>query len=206
MQETELIKFENEELGEIKGFFKNGEPWFLAGNVCRSLGIKDTSRAVKQVTERLKIAEYEGAISSSTLVQTRSGKQNVLIIPEAYLYELVFASRKQKAIKFRTWVTSEVLPAIRKHGMYRMEGKLIRRSLTDAIEDSGENDRMYGHGHSTYTNLVYKILGFQKGQRDMMSSDDLRKLADMEQFSRILVDRGYQYNEVKRALYEYMGK
>lgn len=134
MTDKDLITFTNKDVGELRGFIKDGEPWFLAGNVCRALGIKDTSRAVQQTKERLKIAGVKGTISSSTLLETNGGKQTVLIINEQCLYELIFQSRKQKAIKFRAWVTGEVLPSIRKTGQYRMEGKLIRRSLTDNIK------------------------------------------------------------------------
>ena len=70
MTDKDLITFTNKDVGELRGFIKDGEPWFLAGNVCRALGIKDTSRAVQQTKERLKIAGVKGTISSSTLLET----------------------------------------------------------------------------------------------------------------------------------------
>lgn len=143
MKDTELITFENQNIGQIRGFIKDGEPWFLAGQVCRCLGIKNTAQAVDSIIDRYKIAEIKGISSTYTLLETDGGKQKVLIIPEPFLYELIFQSRKQKAVQFRAWVTSEVLPQLRKTGQYRMAGKLIRRALTDEIKESGENERMH---------------------------------------------------------------
>jgi prophage antirepressor-like protein len=201
MKDNQLQTYKHPELGEIQGFIKDGEPWFLAGKICRSLGIKDASTAVAQVTQRLKIAEYKGAVSNRILLNTAGGKQSVTIIPEPYLYELIFASRKKKAIVFRTWVTTEVLPEIRKHGSYRMKGKMFRLSLTDAIKESGENDRMHGHGYSTYTKLINKSLGLPtKNNKDELSPDTLEKLAVRENLVNALINEGKEYHEIKEIL------
>ena len=141
MKDSDLITFTNDKVGELRGFIKDGEPWFLAGQVCRCLGIKDASTAVKQTVDRLKIAEVEGAVSNRILFDTKGGKQSLLVINEQCLYELIFQSRKQKAIKFRSWVTGTVLPELRKNGEYRMQGKLIRKNLTDEIKESGEKNQ-----------------------------------------------------------------
>ena len=82
--------FSNPIIGEIKGLIKNGEPWFLAGDVCRGLGIKDSAKAVRDIETKYKNAGVEGTTSSRTLVQTKGGKQQVVIIPEPILYELIF--------------------------------------------------------------------------------------------------------------------
>lgn len=201
MKDKELITFENQNIGAIRGFIKDGEPWFLAGQVCRCLGIKNTSDAVSNVEERFKIAEIKGIVSSYTLLETDGGKQKVLTIPEPFLYELVFQSRKQKAIQFRAWVTTEVLPALRKHGEYRMTGKLIRRSLTDGIKESGENERMHGHGFSTYSMLINKSLGLpSKCDRDTLDSAMLEKIAMRENTVSALILEGKQYNYIKTII------
>jgi len=198
MKDEELITFTNDSIGEIKGFMKDGEPWFLAGQICRCLGIKDASKAVQQMEERMKIAEVKGAISKRTLFETMGGKQNVIIINEQCLYELIFASRKQKAVKFRAWVTGEVLPSLRKHGEYRMSGKLIRRSLTDGIKESGENERMHGHGYATYSMLINKSLGLpSKCNRDELEPVMLEKIAMRENTVSALITEGKQYNDIK---------
>lgn len=205
MNDKELITFENQDIGTIRGFMKDGEPWFLAGQVCRCLGIKDAGKAVQQTEERLKVAEVKGAISNRILFETAGGKQNIIVINEQCLYELIFASRKQKAIKFRSWVTGEVLPSLRKHGEYRMTGKLIRRSLTDGIKDSGENERMHGHGYSTYSMLINKSLGLpSRCDRNALDSETLEKIAMRENTVSALITEGKQYNQIKEII-EYFG-
>ena len=202
MKDTQLQTFSNSEIGDIRGFIgKDGEPWFLAGQVCRCLGIKNSRDAVAGIKERYKIAGIEGVGSSYTLLETSGGKQRVQIIPEPFLYELIFQSRKQKAIKFRAWVTTEVLPKIRKHGMYRMEGKLIRRTLTDAIQKSGENDRMHGHAYSTYSRLINKSLGLpSKVDRSTLDAETLEHIANRENTVQALIREGQQYQDIKAVI------
>jgi prophage antirepressor-like protein len=201
MKDSDLITFTNDKVGELRGFMKDGEPWFLAGQVCRCLGIKDASTAVKQTVDRLKIAGVEGAVSNRTLFETTGGRQSLLVINEQCLYELIFQSRKQKAIKFRSWVTGTVLPELRKNGEYRMQGKLIRKNLTDEIKESGENERMHGHAYSAYTRLVYKSLGITtETSRDAMSAETLEKLAMRENLVQALLAEGREYHEIKSVL------
>jgi prophage antirepressor-like protein len=148
MKSDELITFENPVIGTIRGFIdKNGEPWFLAAQVCRCLGIKDASTAISQLKQRMKVVEdyyknrgitssyspNRGTVSNRSpncgvkTISLQEGKTHtqLTIINEQWLYELIFASRKQTAIVFRAWVTGEVLPSLRKHGEYCMQGKLI---------------------------------------------------------------------------------
>ena len=202
MLSSEIQSFYNVEVGEIRGFIdKSGVPWFLAGQVCRALGIKNSRDAVAVIAERYKTAGIKDVGISYILVETSGGKQRTQIIPEPYLYELIFASRKQKAIKFRAWVTTEVLPALRKHGEYRMTGKLIRRSLTDEIKESGENKRMHGHAYSQYSLLINKSLGLDsKVDRDALSPELLEKIAQRENTVQALIREGAIYARVKEVI------
>ena len=200
MKESELVKFENKEIGEIKGFVKDGEPWFLAGSICNALGLTNASESLRKIKEKRKSAGIEGVISSETLIETSGGKQKTAIIPEKILYELIFQSRKKKAYLFQTWVFDEVLPALRKHGEYRMEGKLIRKSLTDNLKDSGEAERMHGHAYSTYTKMIYKILGLTGKKRDEMTAEELEAVAHKENLAGALAREGKQYNEIKELI------
>ena len=206
MKHSELQTFSNSDIGEIRGFIgKDGEPWFLAGQVCRCLGIKNSSDAVAGIKERYKIAGIGGVGSSYTsLVDAQGHRQKVLIIPEPFLYELIFNSRKQKAIKFRAWVTTEVLPNLRKHGEYRMTGKLIRRTMTDAIQQSGENERMKGHAYSTYSVLVNKSLGLpNKVSRDELPPEILERIANRENTIQALIREGKDYKYIKSIIQEW---
>lgn len=203
MTEKDLITFSQNDIGELRGFIKNGEPWFLAGQVCRCLGIKDTSRAVQQTKNRLKIAGIKGTTTSSILLETGGGKQRILVINEQCLYELIFQSRKQKAIKFRAWVTGEVLPSIRKTGMYRMEGKLIRLALTDniqkSVEDKSDNAKKFAY--SNYSRLLNKSLGLpNKVNRDALDAETLEKIAHRENLVSSMLAENYEYPEIKEAI------
>ena len=211
MKSEELITFNNPVIGTMRGFIdKDGEPWFLAAQVCRCLGIKNSADAINSLKQRMKVVEdfYSNRTIGSTdtpkcgvkSISLQEGKTHtqLTIINEQWLYELIFASRKQTAIVFRAWVTGEVLPSLRKHGEYRMQGKLIRRSLTDEIKLSGENERMHGFAYPTYTKLINKSLGLpDKIDRNTLSSETLEKIAQRENLAQILVAEGKHYGEIK---------
>jgi len=93
----------------VRTVVKDGEPWFVAKDVCEILEILDPSMAASRLEE-----DERG----TTTVGTTSGPRELLTVNESGLYSLIFTSRKPEAKRFRKWVTSEVLPAIRKTGRY----------------------------------------------------------------------------------------
>lgn len=201
MKANQFITFKNDEVGEIKGFIKNNEPWFLVGNVCRCLGIKNSREALRKIKEKRRNAGIEGVISSDILVETEGGRQKASIIPERILYELIFQSRKKKAYLFQTWVYDVVLPSLREHGEYRMAGKLIHRTMTDSLKDSGEVERMHGHAYSTYQKLINKTLGLpDKTNKDILPGEILEKIAHRENLVKSLLDEGMEYSRIKSIL------
>lgn len=104
-----LKVFENREFGEVRTAVVNDEPMFCLSDVCRALGLSQPSK----VKDRL---NSKGVNSIPTL--TPGGEQNLLYINESNLYKTIFQSRKESAERFTEWVTSEVLPSIRKTGGY----------------------------------------------------------------------------------------
>ena len=88
---------------------KDGQHWFVAGDVARALGYRDANHAV-QCVDKAELGYMD--------LCTRGGKQRVRIINESGLYNLTFRSKKPAAQRFRQWITSEVIPAIRKNGGY----------------------------------------------------------------------------------------
>lgn len=201
MKQSELQVFTNSELGEIKGFIKDGEPWFLAGSICRSLGLKDSKRQIANIKERFKIADIRGVHSIYPPLESAGGKQKTHFVSEPVLYELIFQSRKQKAIKFRAWVTTEVLPSLRKHGEYRMQGKLIHRSYTDSIKEKLYDDLSPNGKKFVFSNfqkMINKSLGLpSKNNKDELSDEVLEKLAVRENLVKAMIDEGKNYYEVK---------
>ena len=105
--ENQMQIFNNEQFGEVRTVLQNGEPWFVAADVCRALDIAPTA------TRRLDDDE-KGLRSTQTL----GGMQEIVIINEPGLYSLVLGSRKPEAKTFRRWITHDVIPAIRKTGGY----------------------------------------------------------------------------------------
>jgi BRO family, N-terminal domain len=93
----------------VRTIAKEGQAWFVAKDVCDILDIGDASKAVSRIDD-----DERG----TTTVRTPGGPQEVLTVNESGLYSLIFTSRKAEAKRFRKWVTSEVLPAIRQTGRY----------------------------------------------------------------------------------------
>lgn len=108
--DTNLQIFTNEEFGYIRTIEIDGEPWMVGKDVAKALGYENTRDAIaKHVDE-----EDKGVAKCDTL----GGKQELTIINESGMYALIFGSKLPKAKEFKHWVTSEVLPAIRKTGRY----------------------------------------------------------------------------------------
>lgn len=118
---NELKIFKNENFGEVRTSIINNEPWFSLADVCRILEINNPRMAKTRLSEK-------GV--STTDILTNGGVQQANFINESNLYKLIFQSRKPEAERFADWVTSEVLPTIRRHGAYMTE-TVIERTLTD---------------------------------------------------------------------------
>lgn len=105
---NELTVFENKDFGQIRTVLRQGEPWFVAADVCKALDVDPTA------TRRLDDDEKD----MLRLTQGTSGNPNVTIVNEPGLYALVLGSRKPEAKVFKRWITHEVIPSIRKTGSY----------------------------------------------------------------------------------------
>ena len=115
MYMNEIEIFNNLEFGKVRVIYTVAdsgarEPWFVGKDVADALGYSDTSDAIKRHVD----PEDKGVGE----IPTPGGRQAVTIINESGLYSLVFSSRLESAKRFKRWVTSEVLPSIRKRGMY----------------------------------------------------------------------------------------
>lgn len=204
---SQVQLFSHPELGELKATIKNGEPWFLAGDVCRLLGIKNAARAVSEIEEKLKGAGVLRVPSAYMSIKTSAGARQATIINEQILYELIFNSRKQKAVLFRAWVTGEVLPSIRKHGFYRAEGKMIRRVETDAIKEFIEYAKSNGSQSSEryyaiITKATNEILNIGAGQRDSLTAMQLEHLAMVERVIASALTQGIEKEMNYKDIYK----
>ncbi|MBL26026.1 MAG: hypothetical protein CMM50_00550 [Rhodospirillaceae bacterium] len=105
----QLQVFEYQDRSEFRIIDRNGEPWFVLSDVCRALEIKNPGDAADRLDD-----DEKGIVNADT----PGGRQNLSIINESGLYSLILTSRKPAAKRFKKWVTSEVLPAIRRTGRY----------------------------------------------------------------------------------------
>lgn len=114
--ETNAIEvFNNEEFGSIRTTMINGEPWFVAADVCKALEIKNSRDAMTRLDDDEK---------DVALTDTLGGAQTSTVVNESGLYALVLGSRKPEAKAFKRWITHDVIPSIRKHGAYITPQKL----------------------------------------------------------------------------------
>ena len=109
---NELQIFQNQEFGEVRSLVINNEPWFVGKDVAEALGYAKPTDAVRK-----QVDEDDRGVSN---LETPGGKQNLVIINESGLYSLILSSKLPNAKKFKRWVTSEVLPALRKAGRYEI--------------------------------------------------------------------------------------
>lgn len=107
---NQLKVFANPTFGSIRTLNIDGEPWFVASDVCKALDINNVSMAISRLDddERDTVSLTEGI----------PGNPNKTIVNEPGLYALVLSSRKPEAKAFKRWITHEVIPSIRKHGGY----------------------------------------------------------------------------------------
>lgn len=170
MNEIEIFK--NEEFGEVRTLVVNNEPMFVGKDVALALGYKDTVNALKlHVDEEDKMGWQ--------ITTPSRGTQNVIVINESGVYSLVFSSKLSKAKKFKHWVTSEVLPTIRKTGGYMVTKpddtpeQIMARGYMIAIETIKRRDEQIAElkpdaeytrtvltSHTTHlTNVIAKEMG-----------------------------------------------
>lgn len=131
---------------EIRTVLINDDPWFIAKDVAEALGYSDTDAAIRKHCR-----------NAMTCPDESTGQvRHMKIIPERDVYRLIFSSRLPSAERFEDWVVTEVLPSIRKRGMYIMGQQKIRTELLDALAENirekalpalREFDRLTEHDH-----------------------------------------------------------
>ena len=114
----QVFKYKDKQVRTVE---HDGEVWFIANDVCNVLGLTNARKAVRSLD-----ADEKGVTKSYTL----GGNQSMTVVNEPGMYKLIFKSRKAEAKEFTRWVTHEVLPRIRQHGMY----------LTDKVADVAATD------------------------------------------------------------------
>lgn len=135
---NQLQQFVSEQFGKVRVVIIDGEPWFVAADVCRALGLTNTTKALFALDDDEKqsvVLPDEMPTNGVTNTLTNSEGINgatfgwienrVSIINEPGLYQIIFTSRKPEAKIFRRWISHEVLPSIRKTGSYSLVAKRV---------------------------------------------------------------------------------
>ena len=117
----ELVKIFEYGSNNVRTVVKDNEPWFVAKDVCKILEISNHNDAIKRLSDKMK-----GLSNTDTL----GGNQVMSIVSEAGVYKLVFTSRKPEAEKFTDWLTTEVIPSIRKYGAY-LTPEAMEKTISD---------------------------------------------------------------------------
>lgn len=214
---NEIKIFENSEFGEIRTLKIDGEPWFVGKDVAGILGYADTFGALKKHVDE----EDKQNCQNNSFESPRG----LTIINESGLYSLVLSSKLPSAKAFKRWVTSEVLPAIRKHGTYgesdysslspqlqfliqleKKQNRLEKRidSMCETMQVRGTNWRRATH---SLINRIASASGIEQRELYLVIYDELelragvdldRRLANLEDR---LYERGVSESRISRLNY-----
>ena len=121
-------------MNRVRTVFKEGEPWFVLKDVCEILDIGNSRMVAERLDDDVK--------NSVSITDGNRGNPNFTVISESGLYNVIFLSRKPEAKKFKKWVTSEVLPSIRKTGSYVQTPKTYIQALEALLETEREKERL----------------------------------------------------------------
>ncbi|HAY6928597.1 TPA: phage antirepressor, partial [Enterococcus faecium] len=137
MNTPQIFNFEQ---NEVRTILVNDEPYFVGKDVAAALGFKDSNNALKQhVEDEDKII---GRQNTTPSFKDKLGRnQYPTLINESGIYDLIFGSNLPSAKKFKRWVTSEVLPQIRKHGMYATDELLNNPDLLIEVATKLKEER-----------------------------------------------------------------
>ncbi len=210
----DLMIFKNEEFGKIRTLQINNEPWFVAKDISDKLGYAETSNMIKRI-------DKEDFISS----KLEGMNMKSIIINESGLYSAIIGSKLESARRFKHWVTSEVLPSIRKTGGYiageenMNEDELVLKAM-NVLNRKVENLRQENNQLKLENEKQDQLIGELKPKADytdrILKCDDLTKVNIIAcdygftatEFNKLLKSLGIQYREGKDwLLYKnYRGK
>lgn len=192
----ELQIFNNSEFGQIRTVIVDSEPMFCLADVCKALEITH----ITDVKNRLK----QDGVGTAEVIDNIGRKQNATFINESNLYKTIFQSRKESAERFTEWVTSEVLPSIRKTGSYQkplstQEMMRIQLGMIDDVSDRVtklENTMNidYGQQHSLSELISSRVIELVGGKKSNAYREIGRKV-----FSEINHDYKDYFNVNSRA-------
>lgn len=214
---NELKIFENPAFGKIRTVETNGEPWLVGKDVAEALGYSNTKDAIanhvdsedKRIIQKSEFTTFENHIPKSALpvnfIPADVPNRGLTVINESGLYSLILSSKLPKAKEFKHWVTSEVLPSIRKHGMYATEELLDNPDFAIKVFNELKAEREKRKALETTVDVQKQLIGELKPKADytdqVLKSKSLVTITQIakdygmsgRQFNKLLNDIGVQY-------------
>lgn len=175
---NELKIFENPAFGKIRTVETNGEPWLVGKDVAEALGYSNTKDAIanhvdsedKRIIQKSEFTTFENHIPKSALpvnfIPADIPNRGLTVINESGLYSLILSSKLPKAKEFKHWVTSEILPTIRKHGMYATEELLDNPDFAIKVFNELKAEREKRKALETTVNVQKQLIGELKPKAD----------------------------------------
>ena len=188
--------FSNKEFGNIRVVEKDNEPWFVGKDIATVLGYSNVNDAIKKHIDK----EDKGVAKCDTL----GGKQNLTIINESGLYSLILSSKLPGAKKFKKWVTSEVLPSIRKTGGYiptnesMTDAEIMAKALLVA-QKTIENKDKHIQEIKSELNIKNQVIGELKPKADY--TDIILQNKGLVTITQIAKDYGMSGQELNSLLH-----
>lgn len=184
---NEMQIFQNEQFGQVRVVERDGEPWFIAVDVCKALDIADASRAMERLDDdeggRIEIAHPQNPYKTLS----------VNAVNEPGLYELVLGSRKKEAREFKRWIKHEVLPSIRKTGGYVANDDMF---INTYLPHADEQTRlMFRSSLETIRNLNAKIEADKPKVEFAEALETSTNSITVKQLSVLLAQRGCKTGE-----------
>ena len=197
--ENELQLFQNPDFGGVRGLMIDGEPWLVGKDVALVLGYSNSRDALSRHVDdedKNTVVFHDGT----------SGNPNMTIINESGLYSLIFSSKLPNAKRFKHWVTSEVLPAIRKTGQYKREEAGRGVTVDDYLKAASivatcRNERLrYVLGFLKQAGIEHNVKENEECQNPGFETEQDAKAAAVERMRQVKVDKDFSYTQLGRIL------
>lgn len=189
---SNLKVFENNQFGRVRVSQKDGQVWFVGKDVAEVLNYSNPNGAVSTHVDD----EDKGVAKHDT----PGGRQNMTIINESGMYSLVLSSKMPKAKDFKRWVTSEVLPSIRKHGMYAEDELLENPDLLIKVATQLKEEKLKRKRLEAENNKKEQIIGELQPKADY--TDEILKSNGLVTITQIAKDYGMSGQAMNQLLHD----
>lgn len=203
---NELAKVFNYEATEVRTFLVDGQPWFVAKDICNILDIKNATDSLKNLDQ--------DDLDTTEVIDSLGRPQITNIVNESGLYQLIFQSRKPEAKNFKRWVTHEVLPSIRKTGTYSVENIFENPdALMQILANYSKEKRLRISAENKLKNYTPSNISTERKSRRIVGEKASKKAAAEKAVEMYLNDTQYSTAEIvlmcgitKTTLYTYLKK